>query len=90
MSHTICRPPVYDYHPFGRPTLNIICMDTVWLSGSFPVSPIYMISKTHYLEICLDQITFVDKTTNFNIKIYCINYSALYSRPRPILISYRF
>ena len=37
-----------------------------------------MISKTHYLEICLDQITFVDKTTNFNIKRYCINYSALY------------
>ena len=32
-----------------------------------------MISKTHYLEICLDQITFVDKTTNFNIKRYCIN-----------------
>ena len=86
MSHTICRPRLYDYHPFGRPTLNINCMDTLWLSGSFPVSP--MISKTHYLEICLDQITFVDKTTNFNIKRYCINYSALYSRP--ILISYRF
>ena len=59
----------------------------VWVVS---VSPIYMISKTHYLEICLDQITFVDKTTNFNIKRYCINYSALYSRPRPILISYRF
>ena len=89
MCHTqFVDPRLYDYHPFGRPTLNINCMDTLWLSGSFPVSPIYMISKTHSLEICLDQITFVDKTTNFNIKRYCINYSALYSRP--ILISYRF
>ena len=47
----------------------------VWVVSGEPY--IYMISKTHYLEICLDQITFVDKTTNFNIKRYCINYSAL-------------